>query len=96
MVSVEELRAEARRLMEAIKNVADPQIKQQLASRAVELTQRAELLERSEDPEILRANIRRYQAMLRGGISDPDQRRIVEEMLADAEAILATLRKKAP
>ena len=94
MASVEEMRVEARRLLETIKTVSDPKIKQELASRALELTQQAEALERLEDPEILRANIRRYQSMLRGGISEPDQRRIVEEMLRDAEALLDRLRKK--
>jgi hypothetical protein len=33
-------------------------------------------------------NIARYQAMLAGGISDPCQRKIAEEMLDDAKSTL--------
>ena len=58
---------------------------------------RAEAIERSsEAPEIVRANILRYRSMLASGISDAGQKRIVEEMLAEAEGLLANLGKQEP
>ena len=62
----------------------------ELAARAVKLAQRAEALDRQEAHEILRANIARYRRMLSAGFADEGQKRIVEEMLADAERMLAT------
>jgi CRP-like cAMP-binding protein len=95
--SVEELRAEARRLIEAVKNTSDPEIKKEIAARALALSERAEAIERSiEDPTIIRANIERYRAMLASGIKDEGKQRIVEEMLSDAEALLDRLHKKTP
>jgi hypothetical protein len=95
MQTAEELRAEARRLLEAANNISDPQLKKGLAARALALSERAEAIERSlEDPEIVRANIARYRSMLAGGLDD-DQRRIVEQMIADAEALLANLGRSA-
>jgi hypothetical protein len=97
MASIEELRAEAHRLMEATDNISDPQMKRELASRALELSQRAEALEREMgDPEILRLNIDRYRSLLNSGNLSSDQRRIVEDMLDDAETLMDNLRKKAP
>jgi hypothetical protein len=88
MKSAEELRAEARRLRETVKNIYDPQLKQELSIRALELSERAEAIANSiEDPEIIRMNIARYQTMLARGISDASQRKIVEEMLDDAETM---------
>ena len=95
MGSADELRAEARRLREAVDNVADPAVKQELAARALELSLRAEEAERSrEAPEILRANIARYRAMIASGIDDEQQKRIVQEMLRDAEEMLAQSTKR--
>jgi hypothetical protein len=89
MQSAEELRAEARRLMETVKDISDPRLKQELASRALALSQRAEAMTNWLDhPEILHTNIIRYRSMLAAGISDPDQRKILEEMIADAEEML--------
>jgi hypothetical protein len=89
MKSAEELRAQSRRLRETVENISDPQLKKELAARALELSERAEAIADSiEDPEIIRRNIARYQAMLSGGISDAFQRKIVEEMLDDAETML--------
>ena len=89
MKSAEELRIEARRLRDAADSVADPQLKAELAARALELSERAEAIANSvENPEIIRANIARYRAMLAAGIADAGQKKIVEEMLADAEALL--------
>jgi hypothetical protein len=97
MGSVEELRAEARRLREAAENISDPQIKRPLASRAFELAQRAkELANGMEDPEILRANIERYRSLLASGTISSDQRQIIREMLDDAEKIQADVPKKTP
>jgi SMC interacting uncharacterized protein involved in chromosome segregation len=97
MKSVDELRAEARRLRETVSNISDPQLKRELVERALQLSERAEAIERSvEHPDILRANIRRFRSMIEKGIDDIAQKRIVEEMLADAEAMLASLRKEPP
>ena len=53
------------------------------------MSERAEAIANAcEDPEIIRANIARYRAMLAAGIEDAGQKQIVEEMLADAEALL--------
>jgi hypothetical protein len=95
MASVEELRAESSRLREAVDSVSDPRLKRELAERALELAERAEALGRSEDPEIIRANINRYQSMLAAGIDDGAQKRVVEEMLAEAQNLLVNLAKRA-
>lgn len=95
MKSVEELRLEARRLRETVDKISDPALKRELAERALELAERAEAIERAqEDPEIVRANIVRYRSMLAAGIADENQKRIVEEMLRDAEEILANRRSQ--
>ncbi|MGC2415658.1 MAG: hypothetical protein WA459_23540 [Stellaceae bacterium] len=93
MKSAEELRVEARRLRETVENISDPQLKQELATRALDLSMRAEAIADSiEHPEVLRKNIARYRAMLAAGISDPSQKNIVEEMLDDAETLLRGVR----
>jgi anti-sigma28 factor (negative regulator of flagellin synthesis) len=95
MTSVEELRAEARRLREASEKISDPQTKRELASRAFELAQRAEALANGvSDPEILRANIERYRSLLASGTLSIHQQRIVREMLDDAETLQAAVPKK--
>ena len=95
MKSVEELRLEARRLQETVDKVSDPALKRELAARALDLAERAEAIERAqEEPEIIRANIVRYRSMLAAGIADENQKRIVEEMLRDAEEILANRRSQ--
>ncbi len=95
MKSVEELRLEARRLRETVDKISDPALKRELAERALELAERAEAIERAqEDPEIVRANIVRYRSMLAAGIADGNQKRIVEEMLRDAEEIIANRRSQ--
>ena len=91
----QEFRAEARRLRETIENVADPALKQELAARALDLSIRAEEIARShEAPEILRMNISRYRSMLAAGSDDDQRKRIVQEMLRDAEEILAQVTGK--
>ena len=95
MRSVVELRAEARRLRETIENVADPALKQELAARALDLSIRAEEIVRSQEaPEILRMNISRSRSMLAAGIDDEQKKRIVQEMLTDAEEVLAQVTGK--
>jgi len=97
MTSIEELRAEARRLTQAVNAVSDPRTKEELAARALELSQRAEALERAmADPWLLRANINRYRSLLGSGTLSDDQTRVVQEMLADAERLLGNSKKQAP
>ena len=92
MRSVEELRAEARRHRETVTNVTDPALKQELAACALELSIEADAIERSsEAPEIIRMNIDRYRSMMAAGISDEQQKRIVEELLREAELALRQL-----
>ena len=84
--SAEELRAEVRRLQEAISNITDPALKQELAARALQLSQEAEAIARmGGDPRIVQANIDRYRRMLAAGIDDEAQKQIVEELLRYAE-----------
>ena len=97
MTSIEELRAEARRLMQTADAISEPQTKQELAARALELSQRAEALEKATaDPWILRANIDRYRSLLGSRTLSDDQTRIVEEMLADAERLLGNYKNQTP
>ena len=97
MRPVEELRAEARRLLETANNISDPELKKELAIRALAISERAEAIANSiEHPDIIRMNISRFRSMLEIGITDASQKKIVEEMLADAEALLAGLHKKKP
>jgi hypothetical protein len=97
MTSIEELRAEARRLTQAVNTVSDPRTKEELAARALELSQRAEALEKAmADPWLLRANINRYRSLFGSGTLSDDQTRVVQEMLADAERLLGNSKKQAP
>jgi hypothetical protein len=98
MKSAEELRTEARRLMETVKNLSDPELKKELAERSLYLANRAEAIANAiEHPEIIVRNIARYRSMLAAGISSKTHKKILEEMLDDAETLLAeNLSKKAP
>ena len=98
MKSAEELRTEARRLMETVKNISDPELKKELAGRSLYLANRAEAIANSiKDPELIVINVSRYRLMLSAGISSESHKKLVEEMLADAKAMLADyLSKKAP
>jgi hypothetical protein len=92
---VEELRAESRQLVEMANNSSETQLKKELSERALRLSERAEAIANStEDPEIIEMNIRRYQRMLAGGLTDEPHRKAVDEMLADAQALLANLRRE--
>lgn len=97
MDSVEELRAEARRLRDAANTISDSETRKELALRAFELSRRAEALESGMiDPEILGANVERYRSLLALGSLSDEQKRIVEHMLAEAEALLAHPEKEPP
>jgi hypothetical protein len=88
--SAENLRAEARQLLNEVKNAPDCETKRQLAINAFALSQRAEVLTVwRENPAIISLNAERYRTMLAQGIDDAAQRRLLEEMLADARAALA-------
>jgi hypothetical protein len=88
--SVDDLRSEARRLLDEVEDSSEPDTRRRLAARALALAQRAEALAVwREEPAIIALNIERYRAMLLEGIDDAPQRRLVEEMLADAEVALA-------
>jgi hypothetical protein len=85
---VEELRAEARQLIETANNSSKAQLKKGLSERALRLSERAEAIVNSmEDPEIIEMNIRRYQRMPVGGLTDERHRKVVDEMLADAQRL---------
>lgn len=91
------LRAESHRLVRMAMSVSDLQAKQRFAAQALALAQRAEAIARSqEDPAIVEANIERYRKLLAAGIDDPEQRQTVEQMLGDAEAVLASIRHAGP
>ena len=90
MTSPEEFRAEARRVQQAVKTARDPQIKRELALRALQLAERAEALERVQgQSELARQNIARYRSMLTDGIDDENHRQHVRDMLGDMQASLA-------
>jgi len=97
MNSAEGLRAEARRLREAIKNTSDPALKQQFAAQAFELAMRAEIIAKSsEDPDFLRTNIARYRRML--SVDDAKtiaERRLIEAALSDADELLQATKEDA-
>ena len=95
MESSEELRVASRRLTEAANNLSDPELKKELISFALRLSERAEAIARTiENPEIIRMNIERYQNMLAGTTIDQAQREIVGELIAEAKTLLANLSKK--
>ena len=97
MNSAEGLRAEARRLREAIKNTSDPALKQQFAAQAFELAMRAEIIAKSfEDPDFLHTNIARYRRML--SVDDAKtiaERRLIEAALSDADELLQATKEDA-
>lgn len=96
MRSADELRAEARQLRDAVRNVADPALRQELAVRALDLSIQAEEIARSRGaPDILRMNVARYRSMLAAGIDDAQKLDLVREMLRDAEEMLAQIAGKA-
>src|SRR4051794_37747389 len=94
MRSAEELRTEARRLRLASTMIADPAVKVELASRALELAERAEAIAASsEHPEFIRSNINRYRGML-AATTNETFREVLEHFLQDAEEMLQVLGDK--
>jgi hypothetical protein len=92
VMSPSALRSEARRLRERAKTATDPDVKQKLAARAFDLAQRAEAIAMwQENPKILYHSIERYRAMLAAGIADAGQRRIIEQILRDADQLAARI-----
>jgi hypothetical protein len=86
------LRSEARRLRGMAKATVDIDSKQKLAAQALDLAQRAEVIARwQENPESLRPSIDRFRARLVAGIDDPSLRKIVEQILRNAEQLAARL-----
>jgi hypothetical protein len=95
MTLAERLRSEARRLIEAAKSASDPEVKQKIALRCVELSQRAEIIERAEtSPELIERYIRFCQYRLAGGPSDAEYRKVVDQLLSDLNELLIDLRAK--
>ena len=89
---VEKLRDEARHLIKMANNSSETHLKKELAERALRLSERAEAIANSmEDPEIIEMNIRRYQNMLKGGLTDEPHRKAIDEMLADAQRLWSDL-----
>ena len=88
-LSPEDLQAEVRRLIHEAKQSLDDDAKRRLATEAVALSQRAEALALwREEPAIIWLYVERYRTMLKDSIHDGPRRRLIAEMLADAEAVL--------
>jgi rubrerythrin len=85
MRSPKELRAEVLRLHFEIRTTIDLALKRELASRALELAMRAEVIaDLPDDPAAIQATIARYEIML-AATQDRDRRRILRELLQDIE-----------
>jgi rubrerythrin len=85
MRSPKELRAEVRRLHFEIMATTEPTRKRELASHALELAMRAEVIANlSDDPAANQATIARYQSML-AATQDRDGQRVLRELLQDIE-----------
>jgi len=95
---VEELWTEVRRLIETVHDLPDAHLKKELAERALQLSERAEAITNSmDDPEIIEMNIRRDQRRMRaGGLTNKAHRKIIDEMLGDAQTLLANLHRETP
>ncbi|MGE5268314.1 MAG: hypothetical protein ACM3JG_01435, partial [Thiohalocapsa sp.] len=90
MRSAEELRLEARQLRETASKLTAPELKKELAARALALSERAEAIANSRGHrQRLIENIARYRRMLTIGIEDATQQLLVRDMLADAEELLS-------
>ena len=90
MPSAEDLRQELRRLLREAEGFIHPKVKQELASRAFELAQRAERIDvLAAAPGRLKAEIARYRSLLVDASLSPARRRMLREALADAESLMA-------
>ena len=82
------LRAESERLRKIIAQLADPEIKKELAAHSLQLAQRAEAIARvAEDPVVIRMNVERYRSLLSSSLPD-GARRTVEDLLDQAKLAL--------
>jgi hypothetical protein len=85
MRSPSELRAEIRRLHFEIRTTIEPARMRQLASRALELAMRAEIIANlPDDSGAIHAAIALYYHML-DATQDPDGQRLLRELLQDIE-----------
>ena len=97
MALAEGLRSEARRLIEAANTASDAEAKRNMARRCVELSQRAELIERAEtNPKLVERYIRFCQYRLAGGLSDAAYREILDHLLSDLMELRSTLARREP
>ena len=89
-MDIAEMREDARRLTQMARVETDPRRKQDLAARAFEFAQRAEIIATlKKEPELLEARVNAYKSMLgRADISD-EQKRIFLRVIADVEALLS-------
>ena len=85
MQSPDQLRTEAHRILEEAERSRDATAKQNLASRALELAQQAEAIERlPDDVEALTVRIAHYEQMLDRTDSKPKQD-VIAQLVQDAE-----------
>jgi rRNA-processing protein FCF1 len=85
MRSPKELRAEVRRLHIEIRTAIEPALKRELASRALELAMRAEVIANlPDDCGAIQAAIARYKSML-VATKDRGGQRVIRELLQDIE-----------
>jgi rubrerythrin len=85
MRSPQELRAEVRRLHFEIRITIEPARKRELASRALELAMRAEIIANlPDDSGAIHAAIARYYHML-DATQDREGQRVLRELLQDIE-----------
>ena len=88
-MNIAEMRKDARRLMQMARLETDPRRKQDLAARAFELAQRAEIITNLKKyPELLRPRINGYNSMLERADIGDEQKRAFLKVIADAEALL--------
>ena len=85
MRSPKELRAQVRRLHFEIRTTTEPALKCELASRALELAMRAEVIANLPDDCVaIQAAIARFKRML-VATQDRDGQRVIRELLQDIE-----------
>ena len=88
MRSPKELRNEVRGLLERAQGFIDPAMRRELTSRAFELAQLAEsMAELEDDSERRESRIARYRSMLKDPSLSQAQRRLIEDVLRNSEAM---------
>src|SRR6478609_5170025 len=87
-MNIEQLREDVRRLMQASRAQPDPEKKLELAVCAFELAQQAEILAISQtEPDNRAAFLAQYRSMLRRKDTSERIKRLLEEVLAYADAM---------